>query len=266
VLGNLGSIANSQGQLAQAERWCLEAAELTRRLDDREGTVANVANVGEVETQVGRYERAEVHLAEALELARSSGSAAFVTTVLSRQSLLAVERGDPGLALARAEEATATAHDAPSPLEQGAAAIALGYAHQALGSFKDAAAAFDAARAAYTSIDRPTLLREADAGLAAATLAADPDGALERVRPILDHVNADGLIECLRPTALLHNLWLVLDLTGDPAVAGLLADATAYRTGRAEAIGDDEMAAGYLARPIAAELLRLAEDRASRLA
>jgi hypothetical protein len=52
--------------------------------------------------------------------------------------------------------------------------------------------------------------------------------------------------------------WRVLDRTGDPRSDTYLRAVSAYLLDRARAIGDDAMAAGYLAKTCEAELLRRA--------
>ena len=259
TLGNLAEIARSQGQLAQARQWCLQAAEIARQLKDLEATATNLLVLGTVATEVTMWEDAQRYLDEALETARSTGSAGLVAGVLTRMAVLALDEGEADRALSLAEEANDAAERAPSPLEHGAAALALGLARLATSHDHLAVQAISEAREAYGSVGREAFVRECDAALAVAVLRqGDTARAVGLVRPMLGNVSAKGLEDCLHPPLLLSHAWSVLQHAADPAAEGLLEDIHSFLLARAAVIGDEEMAAGYLARPVAAEILRAA--------
>ncbi len=70
MLGNLGTIAAGQGELAAALGWVDEAVELTRRIDDTEALGTNLAVHAEIDAILGRTDEVRRHGAEALALAR----------------------------------------------------------------------------------------------------------------------------------------------------------------------------------------------------
>ena len=262
--GNLGSIAYAQGRLAEAEQRSQEGLEVTRQLEDLEATSTNLVVLGDIETVVGRFEAAADHLAESLARSQEAMSAGLEAVTLARLALLAVEVGDPAAALEHAFASAVRAREAPSPMDRGFCQAAIGYACLAGADDDGAEAAFLASRSEYASVDRPQAVLEADVGLAEVALRrGDVSSALELVTPLVDTAADLDLADCLRPAAMLLIARRVLDAAGDTRADALLLAGREYVLERARAIGDQDMAAGYLAKRSEAELLELAARSAA---
>jgi class 3 adenylate cyclase/tetratricopeptide (TPR) repeat protein len=259
--GNLGSIAYAQGRLAEAAERSQEALDVTRQLEDLEASAINLVVLGDVETVVGLWESSEKHLLEALAASREAASAGLEAVSLARLALLAVEVGDSDAALRSARASAARAPEAPSPMDRGFCQAAIGYACLAGADEAGAEAAFLASRSEYASVDRPQAVVEADVGLAEVALRrGDVSSAVELVAPLVDSDAPMDLTDCLRPAAVLLGVWRVLDATADTRAEPFLRAGRDYLLARARAIGDEDMAAGYLAKRCEAEVL----ERAAR--
>jgi len=255
VVGNLASIACQQGRLAQSLRLAGEAIDIARRLDDQEATAVNLTVKGVVELTTSQWELAAEDLTEALGIGRAVLSATVETDALTRLALAALEKGDHSAALTWAQEATRVAVG-ESPLPGGHAHLALAYALLENSAPEDASKSFRDARDLFVKLDVAALIRESEAGLARAELAAgQPRLAMQRISPLLEHLDPADLQSCLRPAAFLHACWSVLRAAADPEAENLLLRARDYLTERASHIGDPDLAAGYLALPLHAELL-----------
>jgi len=260
VLGNLASIACIQCRLAQSLRLAGEAIDIARQLEDREATAVNLTVKGVAELMTSQWQVAAEDLTEALGLGRTVSSATIETDALSRLGVAALEKGDLSAALTWAREATCAAVDV-SPLQAGHAHLVLAYALLEDNAHEDASRSFADARDMFVTIDVAALVRESDAGLARVDLAVGlPDVALRRIGPLLDHLGPADLQSCLRPAAVLHACWSVLRAAADPRAEGLLLLAREYLTERASRVGDADLAAGYLALPLHAELLGPAHE------
>jgi hypothetical protein len=149
-------------------------------------------------------------------------------------------------------------------MDRGFCQAAIGYACLAGADDAGAEAAFLASRSEYASVDRPQAVLEADVGLAEVALRrGDVLSALELVTPLVDTTADLDLADCLRPAAMLLIARRVLDAAGDPRADALLLAGREYVLERARAIGDQDMAAGYLAKRSEAELLELAARSAA---
>ena len=204
VVGNLATIAMSQGELAVARRWADEATAQTRALFDREATVNNLLVQGMIATAVGDWDAGEAACREALELARDVESRTHETDSLVRWAFLALEQEDHPRALQLAREADEVSEHAMSGMERGHARLVRGYAELANGHDAVAERVFAAAEEAYQGIELDVGEREARVGRAAVLLARQrvPD-AVRLVEGVYDHLDRDGLAGTLRPTAVL---------------------------------------------------------------
>ena len=259
VVGNLATIAMSQGELAVARRWADEATAQTRALFDREATVNNLLVQGMIATAVGDWDAGEAACREALELARDVESRTHETDSLVRWAFLALEQEDHPRALQLAREADEVSEHAMSGMERGHARLVRGYAELASGHDAVADRAFAAAEEAYQGIELDVGEREARVGRAAVLLARQrvPD-AVRLVEGVYDHLDRDGLAGTLRPTAVLDTCWRVLAAAGDARADDFLARAQALVREASDTVGDPEMAARFLRVPANARLLRAA--------
>ena len=262
--GNIGSVAFAQGELAEARRRTQEALEVTDQLKDVEGSCVNLLVIGDVEMAVGRWEPAADRYDRALTAARELSSAGLEAVVRARLTLLALETGDAATALQQGRESVGRAPEAPAPVDRAFCQLALGHACLAADDDAGAEAAFLAAQAEYASMERPQPAYEPEIGLAEIAMRRrDLASAAELVGPMVQDALADGrlyLVDCARPAALLLIAWRVLDATADPRSGAFLRAVRTHLLASARAIGDDAMAAGYLAKGCEAELLRLAGE------
>ena len=256
ILGNLASIASRQAELAQGEKWARAAVDVTREIGDREGIAVNLTVLAIIDTAVGRWDEAEELLVEAVAMARDIGVAGAETSALSWLSLLEVERERPAEALVWAREAVLAGERVSSPLDRGHAHLALGYATARTGDVEAAENAFTTAVELFTEVEVPPLMLEARVGLAGVALVnGSVTTAVAMVTEAREQLDRALLTAADRPGALLRTCWQVLAKAGDPASDSVLADARRYLLESAEAIGDDQMRAGYLAVPVNAELV-----------
>ena len=259
VVGNLAAIAQSQGDLAVARRWALQATGQTRALLDREATANSLLVLGMVATAVGDWDAATAAFAEALTLARDVESRSHESDTLTRWTLLHLERGDDDDALRLAREGDDVAASTLSGLERGHAKLVRGYAELRAGNLAPAERTFEAAAELYRGIEVEVGVREARVGRAAVLLArgAVPD-AVQLVEQVLEHLDAEGLAGSLRPFTILETCWLVLRAAGDPRADGLLVRSQDLLRGAADRVGDPALAAGFLSVPGNARLLEVA--------
>jgi class 3 adenylate cyclase/tetratricopeptide (TPR) repeat protein len=258
VVGNLATIAQSQGELAVARRWAEQATVQTRSLLDREATVNNLLVLGMIAAAVGDWQGGEASFAEALELARDVESRTHETDALVRWAFLALEREDLPRALELAREADEVSEHAMSGMERGHAKLVRGYAELANGHDTVADRAFAAAGEAYHGIELEVGEREARVGRAAVLLAqgrvAD---AVRLVEEVYDHLDRDSLAGSLRSTTILDTCRRVLAAADDPRADELLARSQTLLREASELVGDPAMAAGFLRVPANARLLRV---------
>ena len=256
ILGNLATIASRQARLANGEKWAKAAVDVVREIGDREGAAVNLIVLAIIYTSVGRWAEAEALLREALEMARGIGVAGAETSALSQLSVLELEREHPDEALAHAQAAVLAGERVSSPLDQGHAHLALGYAALLTGDLRAAETAFSTAVELFTEVEVPALLLEARIGLAGVALAdgrlPDAVATVAEVRGQLDRTMLAGVD---RPGAVLRTCWQVLAQAGHPNADLVLADARAFLLESADAIGDEQMRAGYLAVPVNAALV-----------
>jgi class 3 adenylate cyclase/tetratricopeptide (TPR) repeat protein len=260
VLGNLATIASRQAEIARAEQWARAAVDATREIGDREGVATNMIILAILYTSVSRWPEAEALLTEALAIARDVGVAGVETSALSQWAVLDLERGNPEDALLRARAAVLAGEQVSSPLDRGHAHLALGSAAVRTGDLAAASTAFATAADLFTEVEVTPLLLEARVGLAEVALAQGrvPDAValVSEVRPKVDPSILAGVD---RPGAMLRTCWQVLASAGDAAADAVLADARRYLLESADAIGDADMRAGFLALPANAELLVASE-------
>jgi hypothetical protein len=176
--------------------------------------------------------------------------------------VLGLETGDAAAAVQRARESAARAPEAPGPVDRAFCQSALGHACLAVGDEGGAEAAFLAARTEYALMERPQAVYEPDVGLAEVALRrGDLATATGLVAPLVEAVIAGSaldLADCAQPAALLLTAGHVLEAGQDARSDAFLRAGRGYLLGRARAIGDEAMAAGYLAKRSEAELLALA--------
>ena len=257
VVGNLATIAVSQGELAVARRWAEEATAQTRALFDREATVNNLLVQGMIATAVGDWDDGEAACREALELSRDVESRTHETDSLVRWAFLELEREDHPRALQLAREADEVSEHAMSGMERGHAKLVRGYAELASGHAAVAERAFTAAEEAYQGIELAVGEREARVGRAAVLLAGHRVAdAVRLVEEALDHLDRDSLVGTLRTTVVLDTCWRVLAAAGDPRADDVLARAQTLVREASDTVGDPDMAARFLRVPANARLLR----------
>jgi tetratricopeptide (TPR) repeat protein len=255
VLGNLGTIAAGQGELAAALGWVEEAIGLTRRLGDVEALATNLAVRAEIEAVLGRTEDLRRDAGEALELARSVRQHGLASNALSMLALAQWLDGHPQEALRLVDESIEESRPAPSERETAFALVIRGIVLLALGRPDEALATWTEAEEAFTRLDVLGSVLEARAGRARALLAAgDRDGAHAVVDALLPHLEASEM-EGAQADDVAAACWAVLAAVGDGRAPQVRAAAVRRLRRRAELVGDDVIAAEYLARPAAVELL-----------
>jgi tetratricopeptide (TPR) repeat protein len=258
ALGNLASVSVIQGRFAEAEEWTRKSILVSADLGDRESQATNLTVLGMIESITARYDAAVEHLEESLELARSVGAVAQEADALQRLAIAELGRGEVDAALSCARRSVDVASHTLSSLEHGYGQLTLGYAAAGAALWLEARSAFAAAAEAMGGLDLPTLAREARVGLAHVELAeGDVESAVAIVREVVTHLDIEGLEGSISPGRVLLTCWQVLDAAGDPAARDVLERAHVYLRTRAESVGDDELARGYLAVPVHATLLAM---------
>ena len=253
-LGNLASVALMRGRLAESRRWAVEATALTRELEEREASATYVLVHGVVDTFTGRFAEGDARLEESLEIARDVGAQTLEVDLLARMTTSAVLQRDHDRALATAREAVEVSRTTQSDLDRGHAQVGLGYAALAAGRWDEAEEGFDEAITFFSGLHLAT--REPITGLAAVALGrGDLDRATALVEPLLGQLDAEGLSGTVLPGEMLRTCHRILVAAGDPRADSVLAQARAYLREYADGIGDEDLAAGFLALPVHRELL-----------
>lgn len=110
LLTNLGVVTSEGlGDLERARSFEEEALSVYRGLGDARGIAHATGNLGYLELLQGNYSRAEELLAESEGQWREQGNLRHVTTLLLNLALVALERGERTLCVARAKEGLETA-------------------------------------------------------------------------------------------------------------------------------------------------------------
>jgi len=256
VLGNLATIEMTQGQLANARQRSLEAIARMRLLADREGVGNNLIVLGMVAAATGAADDGEAAYRQALEIARDVESRTMQVDVLTKWAHLHLDQDEPDKALALAHEADELGELAMSALERGQAQLAHGYAALATGSPAEADRSFRAAEESLAGIEVEVLTREARVGRAAVALALDERaGAVRLVDTAVDHLDKAGLEGSARTSEILWTCWQVLRAVEDPRADDVLTRGQALLREAAARIGDEAMAAAFLAVRPNADLL-----------
>jgi tetratricopeptide (TPR) repeat protein len=254
VLGNLGTIAAGQGELAAALGWVQEAIELTRHIGDAEALGTNLAVHAEIDAVLGRTDDLRRHATEAVELSlrvRLHALAANALTMLGFADLL---DGRPEQALLLVDRALAESEHAPSDRERAFALVVRGDVLLALARHADALAAYEEAEAAFVRMEVGTAL-EARAKRGRALLALGDVDAARAVAADLAPRLAEAELQGAQADDVAAACWAVLAAAGDPTADEVRVEAVRRLRERAAATGDDGVAAEYLARPAARELL-----------
>ncbi len=250
VRGNLAAIVSAQGEYGAARELLRQAIEVKRRLQDAESLCIDLLILGMVEGSTGGFDAAIAALEEARQIGASLEGRSQEIDAHSRLAMVHLNRGDLRAAKRSAKAAVRKAGSAASPLDLGTAHLAAAYVAMADGNPRDAFAWYTEARRHYTIAGSDVLAREARAGTAAAQSALGHHpaavAAIEALLPTLQTAGAEG---SLRPSGLLAHVWQVLRDAGDPRAAAALRRARRYVHRTAERIGDEEMAAGFLALP-----------------
>jgi class 3 adenylate cyclase/tetratricopeptide (TPR) repeat protein len=256
VRGNLAAIVSAQGEYGAARAWLHEAIDTKRRLQDMESLCVDLLILGLVEGATGGFDAAIEALEEARHIGASLEGRSQEIDAHSRLALVHLNRGDIKAAKSSAKAAVKRAGSAASPLDLGTAHLAAGYVAMADNNPRDAFSSFSEARRHYTIAGSDVLAREARAGTAAAQSAlGHHPPAVAAVEALLPTLQTAGVEGSLRPTGMLLHVWQVLRDAGDPRAAAALRRARRYLARTAERIGDDEMAAGFLALPVNRVLL-----------
>ena len=256
VLGNLASIALTQGHLADALAWAREATDVQEGLGDLEALTNNFTLLAQIAAAAGQWDEGLRLARQALDIGRGLDSRQPEAYALDAVARVHLEREAPKEAVDAAREACTVAELVASRLDQGTFRLTLGYAQEAVGELEAAEAAYGEAEAAFTEVETPISVREAVAGRARVQLArGDVDAAVELVRPLIAHLDRAGLDGAMRPCVVAETVWRVLAAAGEPGASEVLAAARAYVEDTAQRVGDAALRAGYLSVPVNARLL-----------
>ncbi|MET0999443.1 MAG: adenylate/guanylate cyclase domain-containing protein [Marmoricola sp.] len=256
-MGNLSSIALMRGQLASAEKWARQALDMAHQLEELEAGVTYALVLGAVATLTSRFELGRTQLQQALDTARQIAADVHMGEALARLSTLELAAGNRDLALDLGREGAEVMGRVASGLDRGNAHLSHGYVASAAGLWDEAQAAFADAHTGFLETELEPLVREATVGLAGVEAARGRHAdALERLGPVLEHLDATGLSQTWRPGEMLLCCHRVLVGAGDPRADDVLRQARTYLAAMAEEVGDPELVAGFLAFAPHAELLQ----------
>ncbi|GIV80642.1 MAG: transcriptional activator [Litorilinea sp.] len=107
VLGHLGAIARSQGDLAQAEAWLQECLALRRQRCHRAGEAVALLELGGVAFMAGDYDQARQRCQDGLAVAEAIGDRQTLAHLLTGLSLICRETHQLDLALAYGKQGEA---------------------------------------------------------------------------------------------------------------------------------------------------------------
>ncbi len=255
-MGNLSSIALMRGQLASAERWARQALDMAHQLEELEAGVTYAMVLGAVATLTSRFELGRTQLGQALETARQIAVDVHIGEGLARLSTLELAAGERDLALELGREGAEVMSRVASGLDRGNAHLSHGYAAAAVGLWDEAQAAFADAHAGFLETDLEPLVREAAVGLAGVDAGRGQlADAVERIGPVLEHLDPTGLSQTWRPGEMLLSCHRILVEAADPRADDVLHQARSYLVAMAAEVGDPELEAGFRAFGPHAELL-----------
>lgn len=249
TLGNLASVAAIRGSFGPAERWVTDAIASARDMGELELTATNLLCAAQVELFTGRFDDAEEHAREALEVARRVGNKPLEVDSLSRLVHVDLVRGEVGAAVEHGRAGVEIGAEASSDLDRGQAHLGLAYAlARSDDGLAEAEEQFATAAALFRSVGVPVPEREAEVGRArVASLQGDHARAVALLEPVLDHLGHDDLVGTALPATMLRGCVEVLRRAGDPRSVPVLELARSHLRQTAADVGDDRLAAAYLA-------------------
>ncbi|HEX9553183.1 MAG TPA: LuxR family transcriptional regulator, partial [Streptosporangiaceae bacterium] len=115
TLLGLGDLARLTGNPAKARQRYLEALAIAREVNARPEMARCLAGLGRIETGQDELELAAQHLAESIDLSRSTGSRIGVIRSLDSFAALAIAQGSPDVAVRLAAAAAALRSEANMP-------------------------------------------------------------------------------------------------------------------------------------------------------
>ncbi|WP_426567020.1 ATP-binding protein [Angustibacter sp. McL0619] len=248
ALGNLASISFEQGELAAARDWCQQSVALSLQIEDQESSATNLNLLGQIAMALGRWAEAVDQLNQALDIGVHLESWPIQADSLVRLGYVAMEEGRLEEAAELLRAAREAAGQAASSLETGHADAAQGYLARLQGDLDESAAAFDAGAQVYAGLEMAAARRECLAGSAWVALRRGRlDESLAVVEQLLPHLDVPGLTGSARPTAVLQTCCEVLVALHDGRADDVRERAARYVADRAAAIGDEQLAAQFLA-------------------
>ncbi|KQT92242.1 hypothetical protein ASG49_09900 [Marmoricola sp. Leaf446] len=249
ALGNLASVAAVRGRFGPAEAWVGEAIAVSRDLGELEATSTNLMVAAQVELFTGRFDAAEAHARESLDIARGLRNRPLEVDALTRLVHVDLVRGEVDAAVGHGREAVAIGADASSDLDRGQAHLGLGHALVCSpDGLAEADEHFRQAAALFAAVDVAVPGRECAVGRArVASLRGEHDRAVALLEPVLDHLDHDELVGAALPATMLRGCVEVLRRAGDPRAETVLGQARAHLRETAARVGDDDLAAAYLA-------------------
>ena len=160
-LHDLGVMARSRGQAAQAAAHFRQALDLQPADQNRSRYLSLVSNLGGSALDLEEFPAAQAAYEKALELARSLGDRPAEVRALGGLSLVEAERDHANQSLALATEAVEAARTLEQPQLLGEQLMILAFACQNLGQIEAAQAACGEAIETFQTIEASSLLEKA---------------------------------------------------------------------------------------------------------
>lgn len=247
VLNNLGLVANEVGSYQAAKTYLEQSLEILQETGVRwlEFQVNN--NLGDALTCLGLYEAARERLESALQVCHQLGDRQIESMILSNLSVLFWQIEEYETARAYSNQAISIARALENRRQLAYGQLCLGYSLLSLKRKNAAKTAFEESVHIRRSLNQPSLMIGALAGLAAAYLALGMvEQALEQVEEILSSIKSHSLTGNKDPLRIFLICYHTLKTNGDPRAAEIIQRAYKQLKVQADMIEDDYLRKTFL--------------------
>ncbi|MEZ4862423.1 MAG: BTAD domain-containing putative transcriptional regulator [Caldilineaceae bacterium] len=243
----LGYVLRLQGEYSRAALLIENAITIFKEIGEHHRKASALITLGQVYAFLGDTMTAESWLIRYQQFSDQVRSSVATIHYLQARIVLALHRGDAAQALTYATQGWQLGQSDSPPDVQAYLLIAMGHAQRQLGQLAAAIAAYQQALELYTTIQRPDLAAEAQAGLAlVAQQQGEQQQALGLVEAVLAQLAQEPLSGQDEPFFLYLTCYRLLAASQDPRAPSILQQGYRLLQRYAEQITTDALRQSFL--------------------
>jgi tetratricopeptide (TPR) repeat protein len=243
----LGHVLRVQGEYSRAVTLIENAVTIFEEIGEHHRKASALITLGQIYAFLGDAMTAERWLTRYQQFSDQAKNCEETIHFLEVRTVLAFNLGEPAQALAYATEGWQRGQTGRPPEVQAYALIGIGHAQRQLGELAAATTAYQQAFDLYTTIQRPDLAAEAQAGLAAlAQQQGDRQRAVGLVEAVLAQLAAQPISGQDEPFFLYLTCYQVLAAAQDPRAPMILQQGYTLLQRYAEQITDERLRQSFL--------------------